>query len=603
MLPQGDAPTQGDPKVIGTKRVRKRRRHRVLVLVVVLAALATGCAATEFSAGDAGEPLVAVQQPGSGDLLPDLATLPVDTVYVEPRDGRRFLRLSNEVANRGPGPFELSLRADDCDGDGDRSNDRSAYQRIPHDRDGDGRFQRGDDEAFRLRAAGCMVYHPDHQHWHFDAFARFDLVDAASGRVVGSSRKVSFCLVDMRQLQPQPPGAAGEGHYQGCGTDRQGLSPGWVDRYGAGVGGQEIDVTGLRDGRYRLVSTVDPDNRVVESDELNNRAVLVVDLQGTRVTALGEPSALSGFRTLAGGLHDPQAIAVLPDGRALVVERTGGVRVVTRHKRPQVRSLVQVELDAPVAGQDPLLGIAIDPRFERNGLVYLSQTTGRQGSVVRYRLRGRRLRRQATILEGKAVGPAHNGGRLGFGPDGRLYVATGDATLPHLAQDTASLNGKLLRLEPRQYRGSGGRPEIFSLGHRAPRGLDWQPGSGRLAVVEQGSDGQDELNLVRRGGNYGWPELRGRHTQPGFAAATAVLENLAPSDATFVPVGSAWAGDLLVATDDGRIVRIGLAGPRIAEVETLLHGELGPLRAIQATSAALHILTGQGQVVVARLPT
>lgn len=588
--------------MIGAKQVRKRQQHRVLGLLTLLAALTTGCAATVFSVSEAGEPLVAVQQPpGPGDLLPDLETLPIDTVYLEPRDGRRFLRLSNQVANRGPGPFELSIRADDCDSDGDRSNDRSAYQRIAHDRDGDGLFQRGDDEASRLRAAGCMVYHADHRHWHFDAFARFELVDAASGRVVGSSRKVSFCLVDMHRVQPPQPGAAGEGHYQGCDPDRQGLSPGWVDRYGAGVGGQEIDVTELPDGRYRLVSTVDPDNRVVESDELNNRAVLVVDLQGTRLAALGEPPALSGFRTLAGGLQDPWGMAVLPDGRTLVTERTGRVHVVTDDKRPQVRLLVQV--DAPAAGQQALDGIAIDPQYERNGLVYLYQMTGQQGSVVRYRLRGQQLRRQATILEGKTVGPAHNDGRLGFGPDGRLYVATGDATLPHLAQDPDSLNGKLLRLQPRQYRGRGGRPELFSLGYRAPRGLDWQPGSGRLAVVEQGSDGQDELNLVRPGTNSGWPELRGRHTQPGFAAATAVLANLAPSDATFVPGGSTWAGDLLVATDDGRIVRIGLAGPRIAEIETLLHGELGPLRAIQAApGAAVHILTSQGQVIVAQLP-
>ena len=587
------------------KRVMKQLPALTLLLLLVLSAvvLAAWAAAapsgsfggserTSLAAGrSGGERVIGDRRPRPGDLLPDLQTAPIDTAYVERRDGRRYLRFSNVLTNRGRGPFEIVTEP----GDADSARRRASSQRIYRDADGDRRFRRNVDRDLRLRPAGSVLFHSDHDHWHFDAFAGFRLEDPATGRVVGSSRKVSFCLVDMSEVEPRLRFAPHEGHYQGCNADRvQGISPGWADRYGAGVGGQEIEITGLRNGRYRLVSTVDPSNRVLESNELNNRAVLEVEIRGDEVARRRHAPRLAAFRTVASGLDRPTEVALLPGGGALVAEQSGRVRLVDGAGRLEAEPLAQVAVTASAAaGEAGLLGLAVDPQFPRNRFVYLYRTRGKEGTVVRYRLRANGLHKEATILRDIVGAPTHNQGRLCFGPDGGLYIAVGDATLPHLAQDRTSRNGKILRLGPQQYRGNAAaRPQLYSLGHREPEGLDWHPASRQLVVVEQGSEGQDELNLVRRGGNYGWPEVRGRRGEPRFSPAAHVLEDWAPSAAAFVPAGSAWAGDLLVATRRGRLVRLGLARGRVAEQKSLLNGELGPLTALAAGRArSLYLLT------------
>jgi glucose/arabinose dehydrogenase len=557
---------------------------------------------SQAGGGSGGQRGVGDRRPRPGDLLPDLQTAPIDSVYLERRDGHRYLRFSNVLTNRGRGPFEVVTQPD-----GERADTRASQQRIYQDADRNGRFRRGVDRNFRLRSAGSMLFHSDHDHWHFDAFAGFRLEEAETGRVVGSSRKVSFCLVDMPVIEPRPAFAPQEAHYSGCGADRvQGISPGWGDRYGAGVGGQEIEISGLRDGRYRLVSTVDPLNRVVESNELNNAAVLEIELRGAVIAWRRHAPRLSAFRTLASGLDRPTEVAQLPGGRALVTEQAGGVRLINATGRLRHEPLARIAVTPSVeAGEAGLLGLAVDPHFNRNGFVYVYRTRGKEGAVMRYRMRPNGLHEEATILRGVIGAPIHNGGRLHFGPDGGLYVAVGDATLPHLAQDRASRNGKILRLAPEQYRGSANaHPQLYSIGHREPAGLDWHPPSRRLAVVERGSDGQDELNLVRPGGNYGWPEVRGRQGPPPFAPAVHVLEGVTPSAATIVGTGSPWAGDILVATRTGRLIRLGLADGRVTDQQTLLEGQLGPLTAVAAENAgSLYVLSARGQLVAARLPS
>jgi glucose/arabinose dehydrogenase len=180
---------------------------------------------------------------------------------------------------------------------------------------------------------------------------------------------------------------------------------------------------------------------------------------------------------LADGLEVPWDVAFLPDGRALVTERPGRVRLVERDGSLHREPVAVVETQA--AGEGGLMGIATDPAFAQGRrYVYLYVTTVDGMELQRWRMAGDRLEREAVVLGGIRAGEIHDSGRIRFGPDRSLYVATGDAGQRELAQDSGSLNGKILRLTPQQYRGQTGRPEIVSLGHRNPQGLAWQPDNG-----------------------------------------------------------------------------------------------------------------------------
>jgi quinoprotein glucose dehydrogenase len=308
--------------------------------------------------------------------------------------------------------------------------------------------------------------------------------------------------------------------------------------------------------------------------------------------------------TVTGGLDVPWDIAFLPDGRALVTEISGRVRLIGRDRR--LRPTPAATVPTSARGEGGLLGIAVDPEFERGRrFVYMYVTTARGMEVQRWRMAGDRLRLDGTVLGGIAAGSIHDSGRLRFGPDRRLYVATGDAGRRELAQSRGSLNGKFLRLEPRQYRGRTTRPTIYSLGHRNPQGLDWQPRTGRLFATEHGPSGfdgpsgDDEVNVVRRGANYGWPTVRG--TSHGrFAAPTQVWsETVAPSGAAFVSLpDSSWTGDLLVAALKGEeLHRLKVDGARVTSDETLLDGRYGRLRAVvEAPDGTIWVTTSNRDI-------
>ena len=157
--------------------------------------------------------------------------------------------------------------------------------------------------------------------------------------------------------------------------------------------------------------------------------------------------------TVATGLEIPWEIAFMPDGRALVTERPGRVRLLTRAGRLARKPVARVPVSA--LGEGGLLGLAVDPAFARNRSVYLYFTTTTGMRLERRRWTGRRLVYQASLVDGIRSGTIHDSGRIAFGPDRRLYVSTGDAGEGALAQDPASLNGKLLALDPSQYRGPG----------------------------------------------------------------------------------------------------------------------------------------------------
>jgi glucose/arabinose dehydrogenase len=299
-----------------------------------------------------------------------------------------------------------------------------------------------------------------------------------------------------------------------------------------------------------------------------------------------------GVEVVAEGLEVPWEIAFLPDGRALVTERPGRIRML--EEDGTLREAPVTEVDVSEQGEGGLLGLALDPEFADNGLVYLYFTTPTEMKLERWRFADDAMTREADLIDGTIqAGVVHDSGRIAFGPDDDLYVATGEAGQPELAQDPRSLNGKFLRLTPDQYRGGPSAPEILSLGHRNPQGFDWEPGTDRLISTEHGPSGGDgpqgfdEINHIERGNNYGWPEVYGED-HDGFTAPLKVYEEaVAPSGATFS------RGDFFFATLRGEALhRVHLEGDRVVSDEPLLDGEYGRLRTVvEGPDGALYVLT------------
>ncbi len=311
------------------------------------------------------------------------------------------------------------------------------------------------------------------------------------------------------------------------------------------------------------------------------------------------PARRARVEVLATGLVVPWDVAFLPDGRALVTERAGRIRVLSSDGRLRARPAARVATAA--SGEGGLLGVAVDPEFGRGAdfvYVYVTRASGMQVRRLRWRAGG--LADDGLVLGGIAAGSIHDSGRLRFGPDGMLYVATGDAGRRQLAQDRASRNGKVLRLTRRQYRARAQRPDVFSLGHRNPQGLAWQPRTDRLFATDHGpsgfdgASGDDEVNLVRRGSNHGWPRVRGR-AHRGFAAPVQVYaETIAPSGVAFVTrPGSSWSGSLIVAALKGQTLRrLRIRGRRVVSDRPLLRNRFGRLRAVtEAPDGSLWVTT------------
>ena len=296
-------------------------------------------------------------------------------------------------------------------------------------------------------------------------------------------------------------------------------------------------------------------------------------------------------RVIARGLENPWDMAFMPDGRALITETLGRVRLFSRGRVRGTVGTVQTRRE----GEGGLLGVAIDPAFRRNRYVYLYRSLGEENVVTRYRYAGGRLGGERNIVTGIGFGQSHDGGRIRFGPDRHLYITSGDSGRDELGQQ-AGLNGKILRMGPAAYRGAGGRPQTFSTGHRNPQGLDWQPRTRRLVATEHGPTGNDEINHVRPGQNYGWPVAVGPAHQGAFVAPLALYSPaIAPSGATFVKLpGSRWTGSYLVAALRGQQLRRIRFGRTLAPAgqEVLFENRFGRLRSVvEGPDGALYLLT------------
>jgi glucose/arabinose dehydrogenase len=287
------------------------------------------------------------------------------------------------------------------------------------------------------------------------------------------------------------------------------------------------------------------------------------------------------------------------------------VRLLSRDGR--LRRAPVAKTVSSALGEGGLLGLAVDPEFARNRFVYLYYTTGTGMRLERRRWTGSRLVYRASLLDGVKAGWIHDSGRIRFGPGRRLYVSTGDAGEGSLAQDPASLNGKLLSLSPRQYHGPGhAAPHVVATGLRNSQGFDWQPGTGALIATDHGPsgfdgpEGYDEIDAIVPGGNYGWPQTFGFDTAGGrFTAPLQVyVDAIAPSGATFVRRrGSRWTGDYLLAALRGtQLRRLVIRDGRVARDQALLRGRFGRLRTVvEGPHGCLYVLTsnrdGRGEPV------
>jgi glucose/arabinose dehydrogenase len=287
----------------------------------------------------------------------------------------------------------------------------------------------------------------------------------------------------------------------------------------------------------------------------------------TRSTATGGTNGGAPARdvrvteTLARNLAVPWGLAFLPDGGALFTQRDLGT--ISLLEGGAVTEVGQIPETVP-AGEGGLLGIAVSPDFASDHQVFVYVTTAEDNRVLALTYANRSISDVHPILTGIPNGVIHDGGRLAFGPDGYLYVSTGETGNEDLAQDRDSLGGKILRITP-DGDPAPGNPDpsspVWTLGHRNVQGLAFDA-EDRLWASEFGFDTWDEVNLIQAGHNYGWPAAEGDANLEGFDDPYVQWR---PEDAS--PSGLAYA--------DGELWVAALRGSRLWEIPITDEGTLG----------------------------
>jgi len=296
--------------------------------------------------------------------------------------------------------------------------------------------------------------------------------------------------------------------------------------------------------------------------------------------------------TVAENLDIPWSIVWDPDGTIFFTERNGNVRII---QDGIVSEKPILSLDVG-GGEGGLLGIALDPNYSENHYIYLYYSyqnfLSTENRVVRYFESNLTLSEDKVIIDKIPGGPFHDGGRIQFGPDGKLYITTGEAGNAELAQDKNSVGGKILRINS-----DGSVPEdnpfsgspIYSYGHRNPQGLDWDE-SGNLVATEHGPSGwfgraHDEINVIVPGANYGWPDIIGSETIEGLVTPIMNTDNdtWAPSGAEFYDGNKIpqWTGKFFVATLRGNhlhMIDFDLEKNKVVSHQKLFVDDFGRLR-------------------------
>jgi len=313
-------------------------------------------------------------------------------------------------------------------------------------------------------------------------------------------------------------------------------------------------------------------------------------------------------------LEIPWSLLFLPDGRALVTERPGRIRLI---KDARLQEEPYATIDVAHVGEGGLMGLALHPEFPKKPYIYVMHTYKIGGElrnrVIRLKDEGLRGVFDRVIIENIPGGKFHNGGRIAFGPDGMLFIATGETFHGELAQNLKSLGGKILRITP-----EGNIPEdnpfkgspIYSYGHRNPQGLAWHPFTGDLFESEHGPSGEfgrfahDEINVIKKGGDYGWPAVIGAARLKQYIDPLVVWEKTTPPSGITFYKGELLKhlqGDLFIATlRSESLIRIRLQRPdedKVARIERWFangysDGKYGRLRdVVEGPDGALYFLT------------